>query len=164
MRDFGSSKHPLVRVLYGIVPCYNTVLSSPLTVISSPERMIALPSDIKKAAIALVVSCISTLVAVYFDGLKNEELGYGDPFTLYLNIGWTLIIAWIVWELIRGKDIKLILILVGIVMLAGLVWEILEYGFGLSQVFYALELSMFVATYYFVSTKESKAWYNEKRL
>jgi len=45
-----------------------------------------LPSDIKKAAIALVISCISTLIAVYVDGLEFEEISFSDPVTLGINI------------------------------------------------------------------------------
>jgi hypothetical protein len=68
-----------------------------------------LPSDIKKAAVALAISCISTLIAVYFDGLKLEEISYSDPFALGINIVWTLIIVWIIWDLFKDKDIKLTL-------------------------------------------------------
>lgn len=121
-----------------------------------------MPTDIKKAAIALIISCISTLLAVYFDGLDVEEIGFHDPLTLGMNIIWTLIIAWIIWDLFRGKDIQLTLVLVGIIMLASLAWDVAEYGFGLAQFFYVLELLMFVAAFFLVSTKESKAWYLAK--
>ena len=123
-----------------------------------------MPSDIKKAAIALVISCVSTLVAVYFDGLDFEEISFSDPFTLGINIIWALIIAWIIWDLFRGKDIKLTLLLVGAIMLASLIWDISEFGFGMAQLFYALELLMFVAAYFFVNTKEGKSWYSAKSL
>ena len=123
-----------------------------------------MPSDIKKAAMALVISCVSTLIAVYFDGLDFEEISFSDPFTLGINIVWALIIAWIVWDLFRGKDIKLTLIIVGAIMLASVVWDIFEFGFGMAQLFYVLELFMFVVAYFFVSTKESKSWYSAKSL
>ncbi len=119
-----------------------------------------MPSDIKKAAMALVISCVSTLIAVYFDGLDFKEISFSDPFTLGINIVWALIIAWIIWDLFKGKDIKLTLILVGAIMLASVLWDIFEFGFGMAQLFYVLELLMFVAAYFFVSTKESKSWYS----
>jgi hypothetical protein len=130
--------------------------------INQPQRRTSLPTDIKRAAIALIISCISTLLAVYFDGLDFKEIGFDDPFTLGINIIWTLIIAWIIWDLFRGKDIKLTLVLVGIIMLSSLAWDIVEIGFGIAQLFYVLELLMFVAAYFFVSTKESKSWYLAK--
>lgn len=94
-----------------------------------------MPTDIKKAAIALIISCISTLLAVYFDGLAVEEISFHDPFILGFNIIWTLIIAWIIWDLSRGKNIKPTLIVVGIIMLASLAWDIAEFGFGIAQFF-----------------------------
>lgn len=123
-----------------------------------------MPSDIKKAALALVFSCISTLTAVYFDGLEFEEISYSDPFILGINVVWALIIAWIIWDLINGKDIKLTLVLVGAIMLISLVWDFSEFGFGMAQVFYAVELLMFAVAYFLVSSKESKAWYLAKSL
>ncbi|TQV65698.1 hypothetical protein FKG94_28270 [Exilibacterium tricleocarpae] len=123
-----------------------------------------MPSDIKKAAIALVISCISTLMAVYFDGLEFEEISFSDPFTLGINVIWTFIIAWIIWDLFRGEDIKLTLILVGAIMLASVAWDISEFGLGIAQLFDVLELVMFVVAYLLVSSKESKSWYLEKSL
>lgn len=123
-----------------------------------------MPSDIKKSALALAISCFSTLIAVYFDGLEFEEISFKDPFTLGINVIWALIIAWIIWDLFRGKDIKLTLILVGAIMLASVVWDISEFGFGMAQIFYVLELAMFVVAYLFVGSEESKAWCLEKSL
>ncbi len=111
-----------------------------------------------------MISCLSTLIAVYFDGLDFEEISFSDPFTLGINVIWTVIIAWVIWDLFRGKDIKLTLVLVGVIMLASLIWDVSEFGFGMAQLFYVLELLMFVAAYFFVSTKESKSWFSAKSL
>jgi len=121
-----------------------------------------LPSDIKKAAIALALSCISTLLAVYFDGVEFAEIGFSNPITLGFNFVWTLVIAWIIWDLFKGKEIKLTLILVSIVMLISTAWDISAFGFGMAQQFYALELILFIAAYCFVNTQASKAWYLKK--
>ena len=123
-----------------------------------------MPSNIKKAAIALALSCISTLIAVYFDGLELEEISFSDPFTLGINVIWALVIVWIIGDLVRGKDIKKTLVLVGAIMLASLVWDIIEFGLGLSQIFYVIELLMFVAAYLLVKSKESIEWYSTKNL
>lgn len=121
-----------------------------------------LPPDIKKAAAALVISCISTLIAVYFDGLEFEEISYSDPLTLGINVVWTFVIAWIIWDLFKGKNIKLTLVLVGAIMFASLVWDYAIFGFGAAQVFYIVELLMFIFAYFLVSSKTSKKWYSEK--
>ncbi len=117
-----------------------------------------MPFDIKKAVFALIISCASTLLAVYFDGLEMEEIGFGNPLIFGMNLIWALVIAWVIRDLLKGKDIKLTLIGVGAVMLASIVWDSYEYGFGKPQVFYVLELAMFVAAYIFVSSEESKNW------
>ena len=111
-----------------------------------------------------MISCVSTLIAVYFDGIDFEEISFSDPFTLGINVIWALIIAWIIWDLFKGKNIKPTLVLVGAIMLASTVWDISEFGFGVAQIFYVLELLMFIAAYFFVSTKESKSWYSAKSL
>lgn len=124
--------------------------------------MTTLPTDIRKAAIALVISLIATLTAVYFDGLAYEGLGFSDPLIVGANVIWALFIAWIVRDLFKGKGIKLTLILVGLIMITFLVWDVLDFGFSIAQVFYAIEILMFAAAYYFVTTPQSKAWFASK--
>ncbi len=123
-----------------------------------------MPFDIKKAVFALVISCISTLLAVYFDGLEMKEISFDNPLILGTNLIWALVVAWIIWDLTKGKNIKPTLILVGAVLLAFVGWEVYEYGFGVPQMFYVLELAMFGAAYFFVSSKESTAWRTQKAL
>ena len=121
-----------------------------------------MPSDIKKAAIALIISCIACLIAVYFDGIDYEEIGYSNSFILGFNILWVFIIAWIIWDLFKGKSIKWTLILVGLIMLVSTIWDTLNYGFGMAQLFYAIELLFFIVAFLFISTQRSKTWYAEK--
>nr|WP_010133768.1 hypothetical protein [Microbulbifer agarilyticus] len=123
-----------------------------------------MPNDIKKAAIALVLSCLCTLIAVYFDGQVFEEIGYGDPVTLGMNFVWTLIIAWLVWEIFKGKDIKLTLLIVAAIMLGSIVWDVSQFGFGIAQAFYVVELSMFGVAYLFLNSEESRNWYTSESL
>ncbi len=119
-----------------------------------------MPSDIKKSAVVLVISCISTLLAVYFDGFEFPEVSYSNPLIFGMNLIWALIIVWIIWDLLKGKDIKLTLIFVGVIMLFSLVWDFFEFGFGIAQGFYVVELLMFVIAYFLVNSKESRAWYS----
>ena len=123
-----------------------------------------MPPNIKNAAIALALSCISTLIAVYFDGLEFEEIGFFDPFTFGINVILALIIAWVILDLLRGKEIKKTIVIVGAIMLASLTWDFIEFGFGLSQVFYAIELLMFVIAYFLVRSKDSIEWYSSRSL
>jgi len=122
------------------------------------------PKQIKQAAIALIISLISSLIAVYVDGLAFEEMGFNDPWILGTNIIWALVIAWIIWDLFKGKKgIPITLILVGLIMLVALIWDYIEFGFSLAQVFYAIEILLFIVTYYFVMTPQSKAWFANKQ-
>ncbi len=121
-----------------------------------------LPPKIKNAAFALMISCLSSLIAVYFDGLEFEEIGFSDPLTLGINFIWVGVIAWIIWDLFRGKSIKWTLILVGVIMLASLIWDYLEFGIGIAQLFYLIELLMFVLAYIFINSEENKSWYEAK--
>lgn len=119
----------------------------------------ASPSSIRNTAIALTASLISTLIAVYFDGLTFEELSFNDPWILGANFIWALVIAWIIWDLLKGrKGVPLTLILVGIIMLAALIWDFSEFGFNIAQVFYAIEIVLFAVAYYFITTPPSQAW------
>lgn len=123
-----------------------------------------MPTDIKKAAIALIISCVSALIGVYIDGIEVEGAGFSDPYTLGFNAVWALVIAWIIWDLLKGKSIKITLLLVGVIMLLSLAWDYIEFGFGISQIFYAIELIMFVLAYFWLSTRESKEWYAARSL
>lgn len=120
-----------------------------------------MPSDLKKAALALAISCISTLIAAYFDGHEIKRVGFDDPFVLGMNIVWTFVIAWLIWDLYKGKDIRLSLVLVGAVMLAALIYDYIDLGFGIAQVFYSMELLMFCIAFVLANSKESRAWYSK---
>ena len=122
-----------------------------------------MPVAIKKASIALMISFISSLIAVYIDRLEDEGLSFKNPVIFGVNTVWALVIAWFIWDLFRGKDIKWALISVGFVMLFFLIWDIIDFGFGLVQGFYALELTMFMAAYIFVRSPENKSWYAQKK-
>jgi len=122
-----------------------------------------LPLSIKVAAVALALSCISTLVAVYFDGLEYEELSFSDPLTFGMNAVWSLIIVWIIWDLLKGKGIKKTLLYVGFVILVFLAWDFVEFGFGVAQIFYGIELLMFIVAYFAVNSKGSEEWYESKK-
>ena len=104
------------------------------------------------------------MIAVYFDGLEFEELSYSDPLTFGVNAFWAIVIAWIIRDLIKGKDMKLTLLVVAAIMLAGLIWDFIQFGFSVAQIFYAVELLMFILAYFLVQSEESKAWYSAKTL
>jgi len=123
-----------------------------------------MPKNIKIAILALIISLVSTLMAVYVDGQEFEELSFNDPVILGTNIIWALIIAWVIWDLCRGKGIKWTLILVGLILLGALIWETINFGFGVAQSFYALEIIMFVVAYFCTESSEGRRWFEQKSL
>ncbi|MBC3875895.1 hypothetical protein [Undibacterium flavidum] len=103
----------------------------------------------QKAGLALILSCMSTLIAVYLDSLEFEEIGFDNPWIFSTNMLWVLVVLWLIWDLFRGKNIQQSLILTGAVMLASLIWDSYRFGFGLAQLFYTLELLLFASAYWF---------------
>ena len=122
-----------------------------------------IPTSIKSAAIALIISLIAALTGAYFDGIEVEELGFDDPITVGLNFVWAIVIAWIIGDLYKARSIKWTLILVGAILLASLIWNYIEFEASYSQLFYLIEFLMFIIAYGFTSTKASKDWFNTKK-
>ena len=123
-----------------------------------------IPTSIKSAAIALIISLIAAaLTGAYFDGIEVEELGFDDPITVGLNFVWAIVIIWIIGDLYRARSIKWTLILVGAILLASLIWNYIEFEASYSQLFYLIEFLMFIIAYGFTSTKASKDWFNTKK-
>lgn len=120
--------------------------------------------DINIAIFALIISLISTVIAVFVNGLEFEEISFSNPAILGTNMLWATVIAWMIWDLYRGKNIKWSLILVVLVILIFLIWEVIEYGFGLAQGFYSLEIIMLLVAYIFTQTTKSKKWFESKNV
>lgn len=110
---------------------------------------LTLITNTQKAGLALVFSCMTTLIAVYLDSREFDNIGFDNPWILSSNMLWVLVVCWLIWDLFKGKNIQLSLILVGAIMLASLAWDSYQFGFGLAQLFYAIELLMFACAYWF---------------
>ena len=119
-----------------------------------------MPIQVKMASIALVLSCLSTLTAVYFDGMDNSALSFSNPGILVTNIIWAAIIMWLVFDLVKKKaNILLALRVVLIIMLAFAIWDYVDYGFTTSLLFYIAEISFFVIAIILLSKSQLKSWY-----
>jgi hypothetical protein len=123
-----------------------------------------LPNSIKLAALSLVVSLFSSLAAVYLDGLVYEELSFGNPLILGTNALWSLVIIWLMWDLIHKKNIRLPLIFIGLIMLFFIVWDIIDYGFELVRWLYILELVFILVAYACLQSPESRIWLAEENV
>jgi hypothetical protein len=120
-----------------------------------------LPSDIKKAAVVLIISAIFDFANTDFRSLDDEGL---DLMMVAWSSVYTLIIAWLIRELFRGNSINQTLFLLAGTSVVELMFEISTFGFGISATFDSVELLMFVVAYFFLNTKESKVWFGGSEL
>ncbi len=123
-----------------------------------------MPSSVKKASIALMISLISTVIAAYLGEIYLDENGAMDSVFIGIDFIWALIIAWLIWDLYKKKDIKVTLVLVSIIMLVSVIWGVSWHGLDLSQLFYLFELLMFVTAFFLLRTKESNEWFSKNDL
>ncbi|MFZ6819182.1 hypothetical protein [Undibacterium sp. Ji22W] len=112
-------------------------------------------SNTQKAGLALIFSCMATLIAVYLDSLEFDNIGFDNPWILSTNMLWVLVVMWILWDLFHGKNIQQSLMMAGAVMLVSLLWDSYQFGFGLAQLFYALELVLFACAYWFAKKSDT---------
>jgi len=121
-----------------------------------------MPIQVKIAATALILSCISTLTAVYFDGQDDPLLSFANPGILVTNIIWIAIIIWLIYDLvIKKSNINLILNVVLVIMAVFIIWDYIDYGISTSLFFYMTEIVFFVTAIVLLRTKELKNWYVE---
>jgi len=120
-----------------------------------------MPKNLKTSIVLLILSCVSCLIAVYIEGKELGESFFEDPFIAGFNIIWVLVIIWLIYDLIKGKDISVTLILVGFVMLGSILFELYEFGFGNAHYFFISELSLFIITYLLLNTSSSKEWFEK---
>jgi hypothetical protein len=119
-----------------------------------------MPLKVKYAGISLIFSCISCLIAIYFEGLDYEELSFSDPFTSGFSVFWVLVIIWLLYDLSKKKNINLTLIIVSCIMVVSILIESFMFGFQIAHNFYVLELIFFMTSYFLLRTKEAKQWYD----
>lgn len=112
-------------------------------------------TNTQKASLALTFSCIATLIAVYLDSREFNNIGFDNPWIFSTNMLWVLVVCWLIWDLFKGKNIQLSLILVSAIMLASLIWDSYQFGFGLAQGFYVVELLMFACAYWFAGKNQT---------
>ncbi len=86
-------------------------------------------------------------------------MGFSDPSISGTNLVWTLVVAWMIWDLFCRRNIEWSLLLVGVVIIGSAIWDFVNFSFSLSLVFYLLEFFMFLVSYFLVRTQQSKQWF-----
>lgn len=118
-----------------------------------------MPLTVKFIVVALMISLAATLTAVFFEGKEFEGVGFSEPLIAGGNFVWALVVLWMVWDLFRRRSIEWSLLLVGIVIVALAVWDLIDFGFSLSLIFYILESVMFFVSYLLIRTQQSRRWF-----
>jgi len=119
-----------------------------------------MPITIKSVLVLLFASALIAITGTYLDMELLSDDGSYDPYIYTIDIVWFAIIGWVAWDLcIKKKDIRLTLILVGLVIIGFEIWDFIEYGFSKSNIAYGVEVAMYVAMLLLLNNPISKAWY-----
>ena len=119
-----------------------------------------MPVQIRNAVIALILSCISSLVSLVLNEVEGGEYGYSDTYSLVFSLIWVVIIIWIVWDVVKNrKDIRITLVIVSIIMFGATLLDLLASEFMFARVFDGIELVLWLIAFLFLNTRESKDWY-----
>ena len=123
-----------------------------------------MPSKIKVAITLLILSLISTVLGVYFDGLYMLEPDSLDMSMIWLDLIWAAVIGWLIFDLCRRKNINLTIILVSLVVFGFAMYDLYIFGFGLPQFFYILELVLLLSVLGLLYTRDARGWIVEEEL
>jgi len=119
-----------------------------------------MPIPIIAAVAALILSCISSLVALYFHEIEGTGFGFSDSWSLGFSILWVAIIIWLIWDVVRNrKDIRITLAIVSIIMFAATALDLLATEFRYAQAFDGLEFVFWLVAFSFLNLAPSKEWY-----
>lgn len=123
-----------------------------------------MPVQIKRAIIALVLSCIASLTAVVFDLFQTGSLVISSPANLFFGLIWIFIIAWLIFDVVKRKrDIRLTLVIVSVIMFLSSALDFFDETFRMSYVFEVVELVLWIVALYYLDTKPAKDWYHGVR-
>ena len=121
-----------------------------------------MPLDVKKAIASLILSFLSMLSADYLNSLYLQAHTFFNPYVLGMNVVWAVVLAWIISEILKKRNVIPSLYGVSAVVAYFLVTEFAETGFTPSQIFNVLEIVFFLIPVYFLKTANTKLWIEEK--
>lgn len=117
-----------------------------------------MPLTIRAIALALLASLAANLIATWLEGTEFEGMGFSDPLIFGTSFVWTLVVIWILWDLYRGRNIELSLLFVGLIIIVFAVWDFHDYGISLSLIFYLIEFTMFLGSWFLIRAPQSRRW------
>jgi hypothetical protein len=122
-----------------------------------------MPITIKSVLFLLFLSAFVAATGTYLDMEILSDDGSYDPYIYTMDILWLGIIAWVAWNLsVKKRDIRLTVILVGLVIIGFEVWDFIEFGFSSSNLAYGVELALCVGMLGMLNTAKAKEWYSDQ--
>jgi len=122
-----------------------------------------LPKQIKLALCLLFLSAFVAAIGTYLDMSYFSEDGSYNQYIYLVDIFWLAIICWIAWDLgKKRKDVRLTIMLVGIIIIGFNVWNYVEMGISHGLYAYSLETVIYALVLILLSKKLSKEWYTKE--
>ena len=119
-----------------------------------------MPSHILFAVVALILSCISSVVSLIFNEIEGTGLGYSDTWSLSFSVLWVAIIGWLIWDIVKNRrDVRVTLAIVSVIMFLSVSLSSFDFDARFALLFGALELVLWVVALVLLGTKQSKGWY-----
>lgn len=115
-----------------------------------------MPSNVKKAIFCLILSFLSMLLVDITDSFYFPDYDLISFAIFGIDLIWAAVIAWIISDLYRKKNVIPSLYAVSAVMIYFLVSDFMDTGFTPSQIFNALEILLFLLPIYLLKTTETK--------
>ncbi len=117
-----------------------------------------MPFSVKASIIAIILSCLVFLLAIHFDNLTQEISGFSQPINIGFGIFWCVCIGWITSRVLRKKDERFVLVILGALCLS---FAFLEGNLSIQNLYAVLsivEVALFLLAAYLLNRPESKEW------
>lgn len=117
-----------------------------------------MPVDTKLAIGSLALSFVSMLIADFMQGDYETGATLGNSIGAGMSIIWGAVVAWIIFDICRKRDVSLSLYAVAAVQAFFLITSVQGDGVHAAHAFYLIEIVLFLLPLYFLKTRAAKSW------
>lgn len=117
-----------------------------------------MPFSVKASIAVTILSSLTFILSIHFDKTDLEISGFIDRTNLVFGIFWCLCMGWIISNILRKKDERLMLVILGAICAF---FIIPETSFNIQNMFFVfstIEVALFFLAAYLLNRPESKAW------
>ena len=111
---------------------------------------------VRMSVVLLIISCVCCVLGSYYDGLLD------DPMSSSFDALWGLVIMWMVFDLIRKKNITITMYLLTVICAFFTVNDYSEFGITRSLYFYTAETFLFLAISILLGFVDKEYWVDDK--